>query len=91
MAPVLPFGRSAHLEQGYGIGTGKGTALLWHDGDERDITHNAADKIVFEVADIIAALETGGEFHEYFGHDIPSFGNWDQRTPVSYSVIVGYG
>ena len=88
---MLPCGRWAHLELGYGIGTGKRTVPLWHDGDEPDITHNAVDKIVFEVADIVAALETGGEFHEYFGHDIPSFGNWDQRTPVCYSGIVGYG
>lgn len=56
---VLPCGRSAHLELGYGIGTGKRTVLLWHDGDEPDIMHNAVDRIVFSVEDISAALEGG--------------------------------
>ena len=56
---VLPCGRSAHLELGYGIGTGKRTVLLWHDGDEPDIMHNAVDQIVFSVQDIVAALATG--------------------------------
>ena len=54
---VLPCGRSAHLELGYGIGTGKLTVLLWHDGDEPDIMHNAVDRIVFSVHEIVAALE----------------------------------
>lgn len=54
---VLPCGRSAHLELGYGIGTGKRTVLLWHDGDEPDIMHNAVDRIVFSVGDIVAALD----------------------------------
>ncbi len=54
---VLPCGRSAHLELGYGIGAGKRTVLLWHDGDEPDIMHKAVDAIVFNVADIPKALE----------------------------------
>ena len=54
---VLPCGRSAHLELGYGIGTGKRTVLLWHDGDEPDIMHNAVDRIVFSVKDIPQALD----------------------------------
>lgn len=53
---VLPCGRSAHLELGYGIGTGKRTVLLWHDGDEPDIMHNAVDRIVFTVEEILTAL-----------------------------------
>lgn len=53
---VLPCGRSAHLELGYGIGTGKRTVLLWHDGDEPDIMHNAVDAIVFAVSEIDGAL-----------------------------------
>ena len=57
---VLPCGRSAHLELGYGIGTGKRTVLLWHDGDEPDIMHNAVDAIVFSVADIPQALANAG-------------------------------
>lgn len=57
---VLPCGRSAHLELGYGIGAGKRTVLLWHDGDAPDIMHKAVDAIVFEVSDIAGALE-GGE------------------------------
>ena len=57
---VLPCGRSAHLELGYGIGTGKRTVLLWHDGDEPDIMHNAVDAIVFTVADISKALDGTG-------------------------------
>ncbi len=56
---VLPCGRSAHLELGYGIGAGKRTVLLWHDGDAPDIMHKAVDAIVFDVADIPGAL-TGG-------------------------------
>ena len=54
---VLPCGRSAHLELGYGIGTGKRTVLLWHDGDEPDIMHNAVDRIVFTIDEIVDALE----------------------------------
>ena len=57
---VLPCGRSAHLELGYGIGTGKSTVLLWHDGDEPDIMHNAVDRIVFSVGEIVAALDGTG-------------------------------
>ena len=57
---VLPCGRSAHLELGYGIGTGKRTVLLWHDGDEPDIMHNAVDRIVFSVAEIVTALDGTG-------------------------------
>ena len=53
---VLPCGRSAHLELGYGIGAGKRTVLLWHDGDAPDIMHKAVDSIVFDVADIPGAL-----------------------------------
>ena len=53
---VLPCGRSAHLELGYGIGAGKRTVLLWHDGDAPDIMHKAVDAIVFDVADIPGAL-----------------------------------
>ena len=53
---VLPCGRSAHLELGYGIGAGKRTVLLWHDGDAPDIMHKAVDTIVFKVADIPVAL-----------------------------------
>ena len=56
---VLPCGRSAHLELGYGIGAGKRTVLLWHDGDAPDIMHKAVDTIVFSVAEIPGAL-TGG-------------------------------
>ncbi len=56
---VLPCGRSAHLELGYGIGAGKRTVLLWHDGDAPDIMHKAVDAIVFDVDDIPGAL-TGG-------------------------------
>lgn len=56
---VLPCGRSAHLELGYGIGAGKRTVLLWHDGDAPDIMHKAVDAIVFEVSDIAGALEGG--------------------------------
>ena len=54
---VLPCGRSAHLELGYGVGAGKRTVLLWNDGDEPDIMHKAVDAIVFNVADIPGALE----------------------------------
>lgn len=57
---VLPCGRSAHLELGYGIGAGKRTILLWHDGDEMDIMHKAVDAIVFRAADLPAALEGKG-------------------------------
>ena len=57
---VLPCGRSAHLELGYGIGAGKRTVLLWHDGDEMDIMHKAVDAIVFSAAEIPAALEGRG-------------------------------
>ena len=53
---VLPCGRSAHLELGYGIGAGKRTVLLWHDGDAPDIMHKAVDAIVFGVKDIPGAL-----------------------------------
>ena len=53
---VLPCGRSAHLELGYGIGAGKRTVLLWHDGDAPDIMHKAVDAIVFNLADIPGAL-----------------------------------
>ena len=53
---VLPCGRSAHLELGYGIGAGKRTVLLWHDGDAPDIMHKAVDSIVFNVDEIPAAL-----------------------------------
>ncbi len=53
---VLPCGRSAHLELGYGIGAGKRTVLLWHDGDAPDIMHKAVDSIVFNVVDIPRAL-----------------------------------
>ena len=53
---VLPCGRSAHLELGYGIGAGKRTVLLWHDGDAPDIMHKAVDAIVFDVAEIPGAL-----------------------------------
>ena len=56
---VLPCGRSAHLELGYGIGAGKRTVLLWHDGDAPDIMHKAVDTIVFSVDEIPGAL-TGG-------------------------------
>ena len=56
---VLPCGRSAHLELGYGIGAGKRTVLLWHDGDAPDIMHKAVNAIVFNIADIPGAL-TGG-------------------------------
>ena len=56
---VLPCGRSAHLELGYGIGAGKRTVLLWHDGDAPDIMHKAVDTIVFSVEEIPGAL-TGG-------------------------------
>ena len=54
---VLPCGRSAHLELGYGIGTKKRTVLLWHDGDEPDIMHNAVDRIVFSIPEILSALD----------------------------------
>ena len=57
---VLPCGRSAHLELGYGIGAGKRTVLLWHDGDAPDILHKAVDAIVFNVTQIPEALETDG-------------------------------
>ena len=53
---VLPCGRSAHLELGYGIGAGKRTVLLWHDGDAPDIMHKAVDAIVFNVDEITGAL-----------------------------------
>lgn len=53
---VLPCGRSAHLELGYGIGAGKRTVLLWHDGDAPDIMHKAVDAIVFSVEEIPGAL-----------------------------------
>jgi nucleoside 2-deoxyribosyltransferase len=53
---VLPCGRSAHLELGYGIGAGKRTVLLWHDGDAPDIMHKAVDAIVFSVDEIPGAL-----------------------------------
>ena len=56
---VLPCGRSAHLELGYGIGAGKRTVLLWHDGDAPDIMHKAVDAIVFNVAEIPGALDGG--------------------------------
>jgi nucleoside 2-deoxyribosyltransferase len=56
---VLPCGRSAHLELGYGIGAGKRTVLLWHDGDAPDIMHKAVDTIVFKVDDIPGALKGG--------------------------------
>ena len=53
---VLPCGRSAHLELGYGIGAGKRTVLLWHDGDAPDVMHKAVDAIVFSVDEIPEAL-----------------------------------
>ena len=53
---VLPCGRSAHLELGYGIGAGKRTVLLWHDGEAPDIMHKAVDAIVFQIEDIANAL-----------------------------------
>ena len=53
---VLPCGRSAHLELGYGIGAGKRTVLLWHDGDAPDIMHKAVDSIVFGVDEIPGVL-----------------------------------
>ena len=56
---VLPCGRSAHLELGYGIGAGKRTVLLWHDGDAPDIMHKAVDVIVFSVEEIPGALNGG--------------------------------
>ena len=43
---VMPCGRSAHLELGYAIGTGKLTYLVWDLQDEPDVMHRAVDAII---------------------------------------------
>ena len=43
---LLPSGRSAHIELGYAIGTGKFTYLVWSDPELPDLMHRAVDGVV---------------------------------------------
>lgn len=60
---ALPCGRSAHLEAGWAIGTGKPTAILLHeDKFEPELMYRMADLLaceLYEVVDWLHGLRTG--------------------------------
>ena len=60
---VLPCGRSAHLELGYAVGMGKVTILVWHDGDEPDIMHQAVSYWVEDDLDKLSQVVRWAERH----------------------------
>ena len=54
---VLPCSRSAHLELGYAIATGKRTVILYEDPEEPDLMHRAAAYLVRTIEGVHQALE----------------------------------
>tara|TARA_Y100000310_G_scaffold336580_1_gene421525 strand:- start:235 stop:564 length:330 start_codon:yes stop_codon:yes gene_type:complete len=52
---LMPSGRSAHLELGYGIGKGKITCILW-EKDEPDLMHLMCDMIAENMSTVIEFL-----------------------------------
>ena len=53
---LMPSGRSAHLELGYGVGKSKITVILWSERDEPDLMHLMCDLIANEVDTVIDFL-----------------------------------
>lgn len=52
---VMPCGRSAHLEMGYAIGTGKQTIILSSDG-EPELMYKMAGDFVHSIEDVVTLL-----------------------------------
>lgn len=52
---VMPCGRSAHLEMGYAIGTGKLTIILSSDG-EPELMYKMAGNFVHSIEDVVTLL-----------------------------------
>ena len=53
---VMPCGRSAHLEMGYGVGAGKRTAILLSDG-EPELMYGLAEKLCTTLPELLAWLK----------------------------------
>lgn len=49
---VLPCGRSAHMELGYMVGTGKSTCVLIDDPERWDVMYQFADTVVDKFGDV---------------------------------------
>ena len=55
---VMPCGRSAHLELGYAVGTGKLTIILLSDG-EPELMYKMVDRLVISISDMLDVLSHG--------------------------------
>ena len=55
---VLPCGRSAHLEAGWGCGAGKAVFILTHDGEEPELMAKMATGVFGDLASLIEALHS---------------------------------
>lgn len=53
---LMPCGRSAHIELGYGVGRSKITVLVWEEG-EPDLMHCMVDRIVESIDEAIEFLD----------------------------------
>lgn len=53
---VMPAGRSAHLELGYGIGADKVTAILLEEQAEPELMHGCAGQICLDLAELVEFL-----------------------------------
>ena len=53
---VMPCGRSAHLEAGYFVGTGKPLHILMSADTEPELMYNLATSINGQIADLLKAL-----------------------------------
>jgi hypothetical protein len=56
---VMPCGRSAHLELGFGVGRGMLSVILLSDG-EPELMYKMVPNLVTSIEEVIIALEQGG-------------------------------
>lgn len=53
---ALPCGRSAHLELGWAVGTGKHTAILMADENEPELMYRMVDKLCVNIEELLEWL-----------------------------------
>lgn len=54
---VNPCGRSAHLELGQAVGTGKSTFILLADGDESELMYRMAEHLCLDLDELVDLLK----------------------------------
>ena len=66
---LMPCGRSAHLEMGYGVGKNKKTAILVLDESEPELMYKMVNKIFTNLSELLKWLE-GLKYLESMGNKI---------------------